>query len=149
MKLSTRGRYATRAMADLALNYREEPVVLGDIGRRQQISEQYLEHLIVPLKVAGLVRSVRGARGGFKLAKPPSLIKINDIIRAVEGSVSLVGCVDEPQSCPRAGECLTRRIWVKASEAIENVFESITLQDLIDKKAEMMLPSGSIYNYNI
>jgi len=147
MKLSTRGRYAARAMLDLALNYRQEPVVLSAVARRQQISEQYLEQLIVPLKVAGLVRSVRGPNGGFMLAKPPSLIRISHIIRAVEGSTAMVECVDNPQACPLADDCLTRGVWVKATEAVNNVFSSITLQDLVDKKAEeMMLPSGSMYN---
>ena len=146
MKLSTRGRYAARAMLDLALNYRQEPVVLSAIARRQQISEQYLEQLISPLKVAGLVRSVRGANGGFILAKSPSLIKIGHIVRAVEGSTALVECVDNPQACSRADDCLTRKVWVKATEAVDNVFDSITLQDLIDRKTEDMLPSGSMCN---
>ena len=147
MKLSTRGRYATRAMLDLALNYGLEPVVLSAVARRQQISEQYLEQLIGPLKVAGLVRSVRGPNGGFMLAKSPSVISINQIIRAVEGSTALVECVDDPQACSRADDCLTRRVWVKATEAVNNVFGSITLQELIDKKAEeMMMPSGSVRN---
>ena len=147
MKLSTRGRYATRAMLDLALNYGQEPVVLSAVARRQQISEQYLEQLIGPLKVAGLVRSVRGPNGGFMLAKSPSVISISQIIRAVEGSTALVECVDDPQACSRADDCLTRRVWVKATEAVNNVFGSITLQELIDKKAEeMMLPSGSVRN---
>ena len=146
MKLSTRGRYAARAMLDLALNYRQEPVVLSAIARRQQISEQYLEQLVSPLKVAGLVRSVRGANGGFILAKSPSLIRIGHIIRAVEGSTALVDCVDNPQACSRADDCLTRKVWVKATEAVDNVFDSITLQDMIDRKAEDMLPSGSMCN---
>ncbi len=146
MKLSTRGRYAARAMLDLALNYRQEPVVLSAIARRQQISEQYLEQLISPLKVAGLVRSIRGANGGFIPAKSPSLIKIGDIIRAVEGSTALVDCVDNPQACSRADHCLTRKVWVKATEAVDNVFDSITLQDLMDRRAEDMLPAGSMYD---
>ena len=146
MKLSTRGRYAARAMLDLALNYRQEPVVLSAIARRQQISEQYLEQLIGPLKVAGLVRSIRGANGGFILAKSPSLIKIGHIVRAVEGSTALVDCVDNPQACSRADDCLTRKVWVKATEAVDNVFDSITLQDLMDRRAEDMLPAGSMYD---
>lgn len=146
MKLSTRGRYAARAMLDLALNYRQEPVVLSAIARREQISEQYLEQLIGPLKIAGLVRSVRGANGGFILAKPPSLIRIGHIVRAVEGSTALVECVDNPQACSRVAHCLTREVWVKATEAVNNVFDSITLKDLMDRKAEDMLPAGSMYD---
>jgi len=145
MKLSTKGRYATRAMLDLALNYGQEPIVLSAIARRQGVSEQYLEQLIGPLKVAGLVRSIRGPNGGFMLAKSPSLIRIIDIIWAVEGSTALVECVDDPHACSRADDCLTRGVWVKATEAINSVFDSTTLQDLMDKKAaEMMLPAGSM-----
>jgi len=145
MKLSTKGRYATRAMLDLALNYGQEPIVLSAIARRQGVSEQYLEQLIGPLKVAGLVRSIRGPNGGFMLAKSPSLIRIIDIIWAVEGSTALVECVDDPRACSRADDCLTRDVWVKATEAINSVFDSTTLRDLMDKKAaEMMLPAGSM-----
>ena len=146
MKLSTRGRYATRAMLDLALNYEQEPVVLGEVAGRQQISEQYLEQLISPLKIAGLVRSVRGPNGGFMLAKSPSLISVSDLIQAVEGSTALVDCVADPQTCSRANGCLTREVWLKATEAINDVFDSITLQGLMDRKAGEMLPSGSIRN---
>ncbi len=146
MKLSTRGRYATRAMLDLALNYEQEPVVLSEVARRQQISEQYLEQLIGPLKVAGLVRSVRGPNGGFILAKSPSLIRISHIIRAVEGSTAMVDCVADPLICSRANDCLTREVWLEATEAINDVFDSITLQGLMNRKTEAMLPSGSMRN---
>ena len=146
MKLSTKGRYATRAMLDLALNYGKEPIVLSAIARRQGVSEQYLEQLIGPLKVAGLVRSIRGPNGGFLLAKSPSLIRISDIIWAVEGSTALVDCVADPLICSRASDCLTREVWLKATEAINGVFDSITLQGLMDRKAEAMLPAGSIRN---
>ncbi len=147
MRLSTRGRYATRALLDLALHYGQQPVTLGAIASRQQISEQYLEQLIGPLKVAGLVRSIRGPSGGLVLARSPSLICIGHIIQAVEGSTALVECVDHPRTCSRVNGCLTRRVWVKATEAVNSVFGSITLQDLMDKTAEeMMLPSGSMYN---
>ncbi|MFH0847234.1 MAG: Rrf2 family transcriptional regulator [Chloroflexota bacterium] len=143
MKVSTRGRYALRAMVDIALNYREEPVVLSDVARRQEISEQYLEHLARPLRVAGLVRSVRGARGGFVLARSPSTIKVSDIIRAVEGSTALVECVDSPLQCHRADSCPTRGIWVKATEAVDQVFGSITLEDLMSANMDMCCPTAA------
>ncbi len=142
MKLSTRGRYAVRAMVDLAQNCGNEPVVLSAVARRQEISEQYLEHLMGPLKVAGLVKSSRGASGGFTLAKEPKFIKVGDIIRAVEGSTALVDCVDDSASCSRAIDCLTRRIWVKAKEAMDGVFDSFSLQDLTSDSGviDMCLP---------
>ena len=143
MKLSTRGRYATRALLDLALHYQESPVTARDIAKRQQLSAQYLEHLIAPLKAAGLVKSVRGANGGFVLGKEPSLITISDIIRAAEGSTALVACVDDPDSCSRAPHCPTRRVWVDATRALEGVLESTTIQNMMDEHAAIMMPSGS------
>ncbi len=149
MKISTRGRYATRAMLDLAQNYGKKPVVLSEVARRQCISEQYLVHLIAPLRSAGLVKSVRGASGGFFLSKHPSLIKVSDIIQAVEGSTAPVDCVDDPASCERAASCPTRTVWVKAKEAVDSVFGSITLQDLVNNPGGNTLPSGSIMSPSI
>ena len=132
MRISTRGRYATRALFDLAQHYGEGPIVLANIAERQEISEQYLEHLISPLKVAGLVKSIRGASGGFMLAKPPAEIKIRQIIEAVEGPTGITDCVDDPSCCNRSENCPTRDVWAKASAAMGNVFDSITLNDLVN-----------------
>lgn len=143
MKLSTRGRYATRALLDLALHFQQSPVTAKDIARRQQLSQQYLEHLIAPLKAAGLVKSVRGANGGFVLGKEPSLIKVSDIIQATEGSTTLVACVDDPDICSRSVNCPTRRVWADATRALDGVLESTTIQSMMDDHAAMMLPSGS------
>jgi Rrf2 family protein len=144
MKISTKGRYATRAMFDLAQHYGDGPVVLSDVAKRQEISEQYLEHLIGPLKNTGLVRSIRGASGGFLLAKPPSEIKISQIIQAVEGPTGITDCVDDPESCPRAVNCPTRDVWAQATAAIDSVFSSITLADLVKRAGGNKPPSGSI-----
>ena len=111
MKLSTKGRYATRAMLDLALHFGEGPVFVKDIAKRQEVSDRYLEQILIPLKAGGLVRVVRGARGGFALAKPPSDIKLIEIIRISEGSTAPVDCVDNDQICSRSGFCITREIW--------------------------------------
>ena len=144
MKLSTRGRYAVRAMVDLSQNYGNAPVVLSAVARRQQISEQYLEHLTGPLKVAGLLKSVRGASGGFSLARPPEEIRVSDIIHAVEGSTALVDCVDDPKACSRADACLTRGVWIRAKEAMDEVFDSITLRDLASPEAmDMCCPTAA------
>ena len=143
MKISTRGRYATRALFDLAQHYGEGPIVLSDVAARQEIPEQYLEHLISPLRNAGLVRSIRGASGGFMLAKPPSEIKISQIIQAVEGPTGITDCVDDPSCCPRSENCPTRDIWAKASAAMDSVFDSITLANLVERSGGNKLPSGS------
>lgn len=134
MKLSTKGRYAIRAMIDLALHASEEPVLIKDISEREEISKLYLKQLLIPLRVAGLVRTVRGANGGFILAKPPSQVKLIEIIRSVEGSTAPVGCVDDAGICRRSDMCVTRGVWVEMKEAIDKVLESITLQDLVSQR---------------
>ncbi|MCJ7522005.1 MAG: Rrf2 family transcriptional regulator [Dehalococcoidia bacterium] len=136
MKLSTKGRYATRAMLDLALHFGEGPIFLKDIAKRQEVSDRYLEQILIPLKAGGLVRVVRGARGGFALAKPPSDIKLIEIIRIAEGSTAPVDCVDNAQICSRSDFCVTREIWSELKHAIDNVLESVTLQNLVDRHGE-------------
>jgi len=131
MKLSTRGRYAPRAMLDLALNYGKEPVSLKNIARRQEISERYLEHIMTVLLSAGLVQSTRGSHGGFSLAKLPKEIKLSQIIQAVEGSISPVECVDDPKICNRVDACVTHEIWIKLKKAMLEVFDSVTLEDMV------------------
>ena len=131
MKLSTRGRYGPRAMLDLALHYGKGPVSLKNIARRQEISERYLEHIMIVLQSAGLVQSTRGSRGGFSLAKLPEEIKLSQIIQAVEGSISPVACVDDPKLCDRVGVCVTYEIWKKLKKAMFEVFDSVTLEDMV------------------
>jgi Rrf2 family protein len=103
MKISTRGRYGTRLLLDLALHQGESPIALRDIAGRQQISQQYIEQLITPLAAAGLVKTSRGQKGGAWLAKPPEEIKIREIIMVLEGGVSPVDCVINPERCQRSG----------------------------------------------
>jgi Rrf2 family protein len=134
MKLSTRARYGTRALLDLAVHGSAEPVSLKDIAKRQQISLQYLEHLMTPLIAAGLVRSVRGPKGGVLLAKPPEKIMLSEIIQLLEGSIAPVDCVDNPKLCPRSGLCVTRDIWDEVKKAMEGVLETTTLQNMIERQ---------------
>lgn len=133
MRLSTKGRYGARAMLDLALNFGGEPVLLRDIARRQEVSEKYLEHSMSALRNAGLVRSIRGARGGYVLAKSPSEIRLSEIMQVLEGSMAPVECVDDPQVCHRAKLCVTRDIWAKMKEAIDNILGSTTLQEMVEQ----------------
>ena len=145
MKLSTRGRYATRALLDLALHHGEEPVLLKDIARRQQISLRYLEHLITPLIARGIVRSTRGPKGGVSLAKPPEEIRLDEVIQLLEGSTAPVECVDNPETCTRSELCVTREVWGELKKAINGVLESITLQDLVERQREKGLPEEAMY----
>jgi len=134
MKLSTRARYGTRALLDIALHDGEGSILLRDIAERQEISPQYLEHLITPLIAAGMVRSMRGARGGVWLAQTPREIKLDDVMRILEGSPALVTCIDDPESCPRYESCVTLEVWTEMTRAINGVLESTTLQDLVDRQ---------------
>ena len=144
MKLSTRGRYGTRALLDLALHGGKEPVPLKDIARRQQISLLYLEHIITPLVAVGMIRSTRGARGGVQLAKPPQEIKLSEVIGVLEGSIAPVDCINDPETCSRSELCATRDVWIELKKAMDGVLESKTLQDLVQmqkkkKTADMVM----------
>jgi Rrf2 family protein len=138
MKISTRGRYASRAMLDLALNYGKGSVSLKNISRRQEISERYLEHIMIVLLSAGLVQSTRGSRGGFSLAKLPKEIRLSQIIQAMEGSISPVACVDDPKLCHRVDTCVTYEIWKKLKKAMLEVFDSVTLEDMVKMQKEKL-----------
>lgn len=134
MKLSTKTRYGTRAILDLAMHYGEGPIFVKDIARRQGISKKYLDHIIASLKTAGLVKSFRGAHGGYVLAKDPSSIKLSEVIRVLEGPLAPVDCVDDPSSCPRSPYCIAIEVWTSIRRAIFNVLDSFTLQDLVEKQ---------------
>ncbi len=146
MKLSTRGQYGTRALLDLALHHNEEPVLLKDIARRQQISLSYLEHLITPLIAGGILRSTRGPKGGVSLVKPPEGIELSEVIRLLEGSIALVECVNNPEICDRFEFCVTRDVWVELGEAMNKILECTTLQDLVERQ-KLKEPSEAAMYY--
>jgi len=145
MKLSTRGRYGTRALLDLALHQGEGPVLLKDIAQRQQISLRYLEHLITPLIAGGIVRSMRGARGGVSLARPPEEIRLSEVVQFLEGSITPVECVNNPRICTRSELCVTRDIWGELKKAMNGVLEGITLQDLVERQKRKEQPKELMY----
>jgi len=145
MKLSTRGRYGTRALLELALHRGEEPVLLRDIAKRQQISLPYLEHLIGPLIAGGMVRSTKGPRGGVSLAKAPEEIKLSEVIQLLEGSVAPAECVIDPATCDRSEFCVTRDVWSELKNAMDGVLESTTLQDLVERHRKKKKPEPTMY----
>ena len=145
MKLSTRGRYATRALLDLALHQSQSPIPLKDIARRQEISLRYLEHLITPLIAAGIVISTRGPRGGISLARPPEKIRLSEILQLLEGPIAPVECVNNPKICTRSELCATRDIWSELKEAIDGVLEATTLQDLVERQRKKERPETAMY----
>ncbi len=131
MKLSTKGRYGVKAMVDLALNYGTSPVSIKTISKRQNISEYYLEQLFSPLRKADLIKSIRGAQGGYVLNKEPKDIKISDIIYVLEGPIEVSDCV-EGTSCDNLQYCATRILWKKIQDSIDSVIKSVTLQDIVN-----------------
>ena len=133
MRLSTRGRYGTRLMVDLAQHYADGPIPLAAIAKRQDLSAKYLEQLIILLKGAGLIRSVRGRRGGYMLARKPEEISVGEIVETLEGKLSVVDCVLEPELCYRAIECPTRDIWVGMTEMIKKQLFSLSLGNILAK----------------
>ncbi len=145
MKLSTRGRYGVRTLLDLALHQDEGLVQLKEIARRQEFSLQYLEHLIAPLIAAGLVKSTRGARGGVLLLKPPSEVKLSEVVQILEGSIALVDCVNNPAICPRSASCVTRDIWIEMKRAMSHVLDSTTLQDLVERQKQKRQSETGMY----
>ena len=139
MRLSTRGRYALRAMIDLALHADEGPVLRRDIAERQEISAHYIVQLFVKLRRAGLIESVRGPGGGYILAQSADQIKVGDIIRTVEGPIALVHCVAPQQetACHRVDNCVTHLLWKRLSDKVAEVLDSVTLKDLCDQAREL------------
>ena len=139
MKISTKGRYALRLMLDLALYNTGEYITIKSIAARQEISEKYLEQIISILNKAGYVKSIRGAQGGYKLAKEPSEYTVGMILRLTEGSIAPVDCLDEEaDACERCNGCVTREVWKELYEAITSVVDRITLQDLVEKQKNIV-----------
>lgn len=137
MKISTKGRYALRTMLDLAVHENGGLIPLREISTRQGITIKYLEQVMNLLNKAGYVRSVRGAGGGYRLAKEPSEYTIGDILRVAEGSLAPVSCLeDEVNLCPRNADCMTVDFWEGLADAINNYVDSFTLEDLLKYSKE-------------
>ena len=136
MRLSTRSRYGIRAMFDIAFFGNGAPVSLKNISRRQEISEPYLEQLFAKLRRAELVCSVRGAQGGYYLARPPEEITVGQVLRTLEGSITPAECVDRPECCGDVQACVSHIVWKRISDGLDKVVDAITIQDMLnDAKA--------------
>lgn len=136
IKLSTKGRYGTRLMLNLARHYndRKEAIILKSVSDEEEISIRYLEQIIIPLKISKLVKSIRGAGGGYTLARKPAEIKVSEILQALEGTCCLVDCVEDEDYCDRVNICATHDIWEKASTLLHDYFDKTTLQDLMTQE---------------
>lgn len=134
MKISTKGRYGLRVMLDLAVHETFGLVPLKEIAARQELSEKYLEQIMTPLNRANLVRSVRGAQGGYTLGAPASSITVGDVLRVLEGSLAPVDCVAEnATACPRFDKCVTTTVWKRLKDAIEEVVDNVSIADLAEE----------------
>jgi Rrf2 family protein len=145
MKISTKIRYGTRAMLELACHYGEGPIELREIAKREDISLKYLEQVIVPLRTAGLVKSARGSKGGYSLAKPPSEIYLKDLVETLDGPLNLIECLNDPKVCQKVPYCITRDIWQEVSEAIDGIFHSVTLEEMVRRKKEKEVRFPTMY----
>lgn len=145
MKLSTKGRYGLRALIDLAQYSEIEPVSISSIALRQDISEKYLEQLMTLLKKAGIIKSIRGASGGYILARDAKDISVGDVLRALEGSLELVECpaFGESESCEAAGGCVTKYVWKKINESIDQTVNEMKIDELVQESKKIKeVPSG-------
>jgi Rrf2 family protein len=145
MKVSTKGRYGTRMLLDLALHHDEERILLRDVALRQDISLMYLERLMAPLVAAGLVRTTRGPKGGVSLAKPPEQIKLSEVIQLLEGSTAPTECVNDPMVCDRSGICPTRDVWEELKQKTDSILESITIHDLVERQKQKVKTKKPMY----
>ncbi len=146
MKISTKGRYAVRVMLDLAMNNTGECIKVKEIAARQDLSEKYLEQIIAILNKAGYVKSMRGAQGGYRIAKDPKEYTVGMILRLTEGSLAPVACLEENYGeCERCDTCETLAVWEEVYEAVNNVVDNITIADLLKRANDRL---GAL-DYNI
>jgi Rrf2 family transcriptional regulator, cysteine metabolism repressor len=148
MKLSTKGRYGTRASIELALRYGAGPVMVREIADCQDISERYLEHILNTLRASGLVRSTRGAHGGYELSRHPSTITLGDIVTALEGPMDIVECTGD-SNCPKISHCVMCEIWTEVKHSIESVLNTVTLQEAADRHQQLQQSRQSSPEYSI
>ncbi len=137
MKISTKGRYGLRVMTDLAVNGQSDCVSLKDIAEREHLSEKYLEQIVNQLSKAGLVRSIRGAKGGYRLTREAEEITVEEILRATEGSLAPVACAEDNGKCINYGDCVTSFIWTEIYKATIGVVSRITLKDLAERSQQI------------
>jgi Rrf2 family transcriptional regulator, cysteine metabolism repressor len=134
VKLTTKCRYGVRAVLEIAKNYDNRPTTRKEISKNQNIPESFLENILLELKRAGLVLSVRGAKGGFLLNRTPNSISMLDIVLILQNSIVPVECVLNPMKCAKVAKCKTRPIWKKMHEAQENVLQSYSVKSLLENK---------------
>ena len=144
MKISTKSRYGTRAVLEIALNRNKENLTRKQISRNQEIPSAYLENILISLKTNGIIRTIRGPKGGYELAKDPGDITVFQIVDILEGSTDLVPCLDNSNVCARNSICVTREVWSKLQKVQEDLLSTITIKDLVEDTKELYSPNFSI-----
>jgi Rrf2 family cysteine metabolism transcriptional repressor len=142
IRLSTKGRYGTRSMLELALRRGSGPVLIKQVAAAQEIPVKYLEHVLTLLRVAGLVKAYRGPRGGYVLARDPAEITLNQMLTALEGPISLVHCQEMPEECARSKTCVTQDIWTDISTRMTDFMDGITLKDIVGMHHKKVKAAG-------
>ena len=145
MKLSTRTRFGSRAMAELASVYPDKSLSVADLARSQRLSPKYLAQILTSLQAAGLLRATRGKHGGYTLARPPGDINLFDVARVFEGSLSVVDCVDRPDTCPMQEICPTRDTWAELQSAMHKVLHDTTFSDLAARRQRKIVAASPMY----
>ena len=144
MKLSTKGKYGVKAMVELAINYGGDPISIKTIGKRQDRSEYYLEQLFSSLRKAKLIKSIRGAQGGYVLSRNPKYITVAEIMDVLEGPIEIADCIDGI-SCDNIDCCATRLLWKRIKESIDTVLLSTTLEDIVNDYKDMQAKRQGLY----
>ena len=145
MRVSTKGRYGLRTLVDIALHQNKGAVTLNDIARRQEISVKYLWQVINPLKTSGLLSVMRGAKGGYMLAKRPEEISMLEVVSTLEGPMSLVECLTKEDVCDRIDSCVARSVWMEVNKTVEKALKDITLAEVLRRYTD----SAEVNNYVI
>ncbi len=146
MKISTRVRYGTRAMVTLAMAHPVKAISVKEIAQNQRLSAKYLEQIMAALKGAGLIKVVRGGHGGYMLSREAASIRIIEVYQALEGSLSLVDCIEDPNACPMTETCPTKETWAEMTGALEAILERTTIQDLVKRQREKGSSADSMYH---
>jgi Rrf2 family cysteine metabolism transcriptional repressor len=146
MKLSTKMRYGTRALLDLAMHVGQGPTSLKEIAERQEVSVKYLEHLFATLQTTDLVRALRGPNGGYTLSRPPQQINLREVFECLEGRDPFVQCTADPDACERANACVTQEMWTQMYEAAMGVLEATTLADLAQRAQQKQGATIAMYS---
>lgn len=137
MRFSTKIRYGTRAVVDIAMHGAKGPVTLNEIAKRLDVSKKYIGHIVNQLLSAGILESIRGPQGGYMLARSPKEIRVGEVLRTLDGSMAPVRCVEKPDSCRMSRRCATQEVWIKIKESVDAVIDGLTVADLVKRQKKL------------